>query len=210
MIQPLLILFPPALFLLPFTVHWDPYQLLLGSTSLSAKLVSGFSLSVTAYFIFVTWLSVILICVVFLEGLETYSRNLGDSPSIKFLKTFRKEYKKFRIASILLETMRIILETFFCAIVCIAVMLASYSIYPAIKMYNKLNIITYASTLAIVIIIVALILILTYLAGIPYSHLVSFKRLWKCMCWNKREIKMLVACKPSGFTIGPFGTATSL
>ncbi len=74
-----------------------------------------------------------------------------------------------------------------------------------ITMYNRLNLMVYLfnPTVAITCFIIALVL--TYLASIPFENSKMFCKKWIPHLTKKEHRKMLVACQPFGFQLGPYG-----
>jgi hypothetical protein len=81
--------------------------------------------------------------------------------------------------------------------------------YMTLKMYSKLNLLIYMLGPAITLLGFGLSLMLTFLANFPYKNSKIFKLCWNQFGISKMQRKMLHACKPVSFKIGPYGMVTS-
>ncbi len=74
-------------------------------------------------------------------------------------------------------------------------------------MYHILNIFVYLLAPVTAIIGIVLAMVLTYLADFPYKNSKMFLLYWKQILTRKEDRKVLNACVPTGFHLGPYGLA---
>lgn len=201
-------LFPPAPLVVPFTIDWDPYELLLGP-SIPVTILGGFLLAFTTYSGAMPMLSVFLLLMAFLEGVHTFTIPFNDNCSTVHRFRFRRDVKIFQMVRILVNLTDEAFTLFLTTLVFIGVLLASTTAFIILKMYMMVNIITYIGALAGLFVCLAVAIVLTYLANLPRKSMFNFVRLWTILCNQKYDKRMLMACKPAGFSVGPYGIATS-
>ncbi len=198
---------------LPFAVSYEPVQWTLSSSSIAAKLLAAF-----IYFIYMTYaavmvLSILLIIIVALEGIVSYSFKLHfyKCPYSNLMRLkFRLCYKRFRTLQIFIIIGNFILVDFLTTLIFVGVLAASSAAFMTLKMYSLLNIFMYLLGPAATILCLELALGLTYLANFPYKNTKVFKLYWKQFATSKENRRLLKACVPSGFNLGPYGVARAL
>ncbi len=201
-----------GLFLLPFAISYEPVQFVIGNFSVLAKLFSSAVYFIIMNFLVATILSSLLVVFVVNEGVLRYSSAirfhktvLNVSPRLAFLSCF----KRVRTMQVLLILCNHIESEFLSLLLFIGVFLGSVGAYMTLKMYSMLNIFIYMLAPAITTICFGIAIFLTYLSSFPYKNSKYFKVYWKSVVVGKKERMMINACKPIGFNLGPYGTATS-
>lgn len=198
---------------LPFAVSYEPIQWIVGSTTTLTKLIATFiyfiHLIYTVPFIF----SILLLNIIVLEGIVSYSSTLLFYKSLCTSLTrvkFRVGYKRYRILQIILLLMDSILEEFFTLLIFLGVLAASSAAYMSLKMYSKLNIFMFLLGPASTLLSVALALLLTYLSNFPYRNTKTFQIHSKQFVMTKESRRVLRSCSHIGIRLGPYGIANSI
>ncbi len=131
---------------LPFAVSYEPVQWILATSSSKSKLFASL-----IYFVYVTYaaemvLSILLLIIIFLEGVVSYSSTLHyyklPYSSLMRLK-FRLCCKRYRTLQIFLRMGNSIVLEFLTILIFVGILLASSGAFMSLKMYSLLNIFMY-------------------------------------------------------------------
>ncbi len=199
------VILSPTFLVAPFTLPYLPLQLIFGH-SIYVKVVSSILYGYTGPNIVFSILSAILIAIAFLENIIYYSSEICSKTSNVYSKWyFVVCVNRFKRAQLLIELGNIIYSKFLTVLIFVGIILASSGSYMTIKMYKRVNLIVYLSSPATSIICFTIALILTYLANIPFENSKMFRKKWIPHLTRREHRKMLVACKPFGFNLGPYG-----
>lgn len=196
----------PSCFAAPFALPYLPLQLVFGThilVKLCESCLYGFCVAYGASVV----LSVNLIAIVFLCNIISYAKCLVPSTNTRL--RFFKYLKRYRKCRILLYLGALIYTNFLMLYIVVGIVLASACACITIKMYGKINILIYLVFPSLTIICVVNAIMLTYLASIPLQRSKKFKTWWTLMLSRKEDMKILKACKPFGFDLGPYGLCTA-
>ncbi len=196
----------PACFAAPFALSYLPLQLVLGNSYL-VKLCEAVLFLFGASFGVFTFLSVNLLAFMFLDNIMCYTKSFF--PEKDFGPRFSKYSNRFRKCQVLLKLGALIYTHFLTSLIFVGILLASSCACIAIKMYGEINILIYLLFPSLTMICVVNAVALTYLGSIPYRHSENFKSFWAKLLTRKEDKRLLRACKPIGFELGPYGLCTT-
>lgn len=242
--------FPLLLFALPFAIDYDPVQLavrlFLDNRNIHLKISTVKRLVV---FIFVkisigiyyfklglhgmaSFLSFLLFCIAFGEGMQIYSGKFYVRPMKIVLSRHMQQivqeigmtrlsgnrarfgnvrfttcYHKYRCCQMMLTLAITITADLFLVLSCVGVLLAACSGYVTLKLYNELPLLFYLCCPVIFVIAIIIVFILTYLADKPNRNGLRFRRFWGHLVRGKEERRILLACSEFGYCLGPFRNA---
>lgn len=206
------VLSPLAFFAAPFAIKYLPLQVFLGETFV-VKFTEGLAYSLAMTHGSFNGLSVFLLSMVILEKTIHYSATTYLSKNQWQLNNygyrFKEYYKKFRTTQIMFGIVNVVNLEFQVTLIYIGIVLASCCSYLTIKMYGKMPLITYLLMTVIASIGFLVALLQTFLEDIPYKHNKNFKTFWKLHLKRKEDCRMLRSCKPTGFSLGPYGVSTA-
>lgn len=200
--------FPPAFVFIPLAIDWCPIQLVLKSNHILLKLVEGAIYGALMFSAEVPFLSVLIVLMSFLEGIYYFTLPFVQLKHDEHHR-FRASFKNFVQAVLLVKKTNEVYETFLATLIFVGVLLASCSAYAVLRMYAMLNIFTYLGAISILMVCFVIALALTYLANLPRKNLVNFKLNFMGIKLTRKDRKTVTACQSSGFSVGPYGIATS-
>lgn len=206
-----LIVLPSANFAAPFVVNHLPLQLMFGQ-SYFIKFSSGILYAILVTYGGLTILYAIFGAIGSLETLISYTSSTFNKTmkgtQMSFNRwMFRICYKRLRSIQLLVQLGMLIYTTFILTLITVGILIATFGAYATIKLYHKMHILTYVCAPAITVLCFVIAILLTYLSGIPYKNSLKFKKYWTLFIRNKEDKKVLLACKPFGFVLGPYGIA---
>ncbi len=197
---------------LPFAITYDPVQLVVGKSTIPVKLIAVFVHWSITSFAATSIVSLLLMVIVFLEGILYYSTSIHFhmSPYSTWLRfKFIQCYKRYRNMQIFLIMGNDIVLEFLTSLMFIGVLLGSCGAYMTLKMYSMLNFFMYMLGPAIALLAFGLALLLTILGDFPHKHSKIFKVYWNQVVTRKHYKQILRACPQVGFNINPYGIATA-
>jgi len=127
------------------------------------------------------------------------------SRSLVVTKTFQKRFILYRKLEILTSVTRQASKDASAVTVLMGGLLIASNAYLAIYMYDKMPLVMYIFSCCTVIVIFAMIIILTTLAGKPNANSIEFQDNWKRYLFSKQTRLQLASCGPIGFSIGFMG-----
>lgn len=242
--------FPALLLALPFAIDYDPVQftirLFLDRNNIEFKVstVKGLlffiflKVSLSIYYFLLglhgmaSFLSFLLFCITFGEGMQIYSggfyvrpmkivlsrymhkfvedigvrrifRNRARFGSVRFTKC----YQKVRNCQIMLTLAINITADLFLVLSAVGVLLAASCGYVSLRLFRHLPILFWACCPVIFGFVIVVGFILTYLADKPNRNGLRFLRFWGNLVRGKGERRMLRACSEFGYCLGPFRNA---
>lgn len=198
----------PAIGIAPFAVDWCPLQIFLQTNHLLVKAIAGTMYASIVLVIALQYASFLLVLVAITDGMHAFTLTLTARNNTTRTQ-FRLKHKKFCMACLLVEKGNQVLDMFLAILIFVGILIASCSGYAVLKMYSILNFISYFGLLSLFVACIAVALALTYMANLSRTKLAMFTEYWAVFQLNKEERKMLSACKPTGFSVGAYGIATS-
>ncbi len=197
---------------LPFAISYDPVQLVIGRSTIFIKIFAVFIYWSFMIFAAATVLSVLLMIIVFLEGILYYSTSIhfNKYPYSTWMKLkFNKCYKRYRTMQILLIMEDDIYLEFLTSLMFTGVLLGSCGAYITLNMYSMLNFFMYMLGPAITVLAFGLNLLLSLLADFPHKNSKIFKLYWNQVVTRKHDKQLLQACPQLGLHLYPYGMATA-
>lgn len=197
----------------PFAITFDPIQVIFGADGYLVKFGAGAFYSGVGVYIVCILLSAFILLILFLEGMLTYSLLLHfhhtklKNPMVHL--KFEKCHKLLREIEILLKVTDHVYGPFLIFLIIVGILMAPCGAHITVKMYDKLNILTFAVGPIITLLFFSIAISLTFLSNFPQKHSKIFIQFWKSYLILKRDKKILRACKPLGFNLGPYGVATA-
>lgn len=193
----------------PFCFTYMPAQLIFGDNFI-VRMLSAISYGLLTLYGSLTVLSVLLIAIIFLENLSHYTSTMYYSCTIfpTHKTQFYKYYLRFRNAQICLMTGNSIYNFFLKCFVFLGILLNSCCTSLSITMYGKINFFVYLTILAVPMICFTILFLFPYLANIPFKHSIQFKIFWSRFLLKNEQRKQLMACRPFGLDLGPYGICT--
>lgn len=196
----------PVIFMMPFAISFDPHQLVFG-TSHFVKLTAGVLYSLTYFNHILPMISVLLMLIAFLEGMYYLTATLTI---VQTFQCFQSRYINFQKAVILVKLTVEVFSQFLTVLIFVGVLLASSCAVATLKLYFLLNAFMHVGMIGIVFACFAVAIGITYLSNLPRQNLIYFKYYWAAKKLTIVNRKMVRACKLTGFTVGSYGTVTSL
>ncbi len=196
---------------LPFAISYEPIQLVFQSTTILVKIFASMVYIPWTLFAATSILSALLLIIVYLEGIIHHSFTLYllnfEHFSNSMALHFKNCYRRYRMMYIFIILANEIILAFITNLIFVGILLATCGAFMSLKMYTMLNIIIYALAPATTALCFVLALLLTKLANIPYRNSQMFKTHWTKFVRNKGHRKLVHACVPIGFLLGPYGLA---
>ncbi len=198
-----------ACFAAPLAVSYLPLQLLCKGveTNIVIKLCDSFLFGLAVAYGAFSILSVNLIAIVFLHNINFHIKGLTSDDKSNFW--FSKKLKHYKRCQLVVNLASGIYSRFLTVLIFIGTMLASSCASVTIRMYGKIDILTYLLFPSITIICVVNAIILSYMGNIPYQQFLRFKLWCSSMKLGKEDKRRLKACKSAGFSLGPYGICTA-
>ncbi len=201
----------PVFFCIPFALPYLPLQLIFGSHP-SVCFCAGILYSICGTNGAFPVLYSFLIIIVFTEQLYTFTATLIDKTSRQARNTrsnlLLQNLHKLRIAQVLYERCNNLFSHFWTNLIFVGVLLGSCGAFVTLKMYAQLNLISYMFAPTVLIFSLVVAVVFNNLFGLLYEHSRKFKQYWYLHATGTYAKKMIQACKPFGFQVGPYGIST--
>ncbi len=198
---------PAAIFAGPFVLNFCPLQLCFGTSifvKCCAATLYGFAALVVAH----TLLTVLILIIMVEENVIYFTSTLYiKKTSEQFLLKNFSLFIRFRATQMILKIAQSTYGVFLTNLIFIGILLASLCGYVVINMYSILSIVSYVFTFGIFVICFIVALLLTFLVNISLEDSKRFVGFWGLHLKKREHQKILLACKPIGFELGPYGIA---
>ncbi len=207
------IILPPASVLVPFILPNLPLELLFGS-SFFAQIFSGFIYGIISTYTGLSVLTTLLIEMILIENIIEFTEQICNRAcNNNLLSQSHKRFYEFchgyRMAQILINCTNSILCVFVVNLTFMGILLGSCAAYITVKMYGEVHFIIYLCGTSLTIICFVVAIVFTYLVGLPYKNLETFKTYWLTKVHCKENRKVLRSLRSCGFQMGPYGVSTS-
>lgn len=196
-------LIPLAFFCAPFTIPFDPFQLVFGS-HLVVKLVAAFVYFAVAFLSSTGLLCITLMSMSFLETLVIMSTRYRQC-KVFCPEGFRKFAHNFKSIKIMCQVADNSVGTSYTHLVMLGICAASLALQCSVRLWGKLHFLTYLGLPFATMACLFAALVFTYFAATPGQNCLRGKQFWRCRTKTLYGRKALKSLGKTGIHLGPYG-----